>query len=99
MAQRKINLYVNDVPVPTEGFTQEFIERVIIGMLTELKGTGEIKDVQLSIKGNIVDININNTSISVNPFINKFIKNTVIGMVSSLKGVGQIDRLKISITE
>jgi len=99
MAPRKVNLYVNDVLIPIEGFTKEFIGRVVTGMLTMLKGTGEIKDAHLSIKGDIVNININNTLVSVNPFVNKFIKNTIIGMVSSLKGVGQIDRLEISITE
>jgi len=99
MAPRKVKLSVNDVPIPIEGFTQEFIERVITGMLTVLKGTGETKVVHLSIKGDFVNINLNNAPVPVNPFVNKFIKNTVIGMVSSLKGVGQIDRLEVSITE
>ena len=99
MVPRKVSLCVNDATIPIEGFIQEFIERVLTGMLTVLKGTGEIKDVHLSIKGDIVDINLNNALVPVNPFVSKFIKNTVMGMVSSLKGVGQIDRLEISITE
>ena len=99
MAPKKINLCVNDETIPIEGFIQEFIERVLTGMLTVLKKTGEIKDVHLSIKGDIAAININDALVPVNPFVNKFIKNTVMGMVSSLKGVGQIDRLEINITE
>jgi len=99
MATQKVSLSVNDEPVPVEDFIQKFIERVITGMLTVLKETGEIKDIHLSIKGDIVDININKSPISINPFVNKFIRNTVIGMVSSLKGVGRIDRLEISVVE
>ena len=97
MAPRKVNLFVNDIPIPIEDFVQEFIENVITGMLTVLKGTVEIKDVHLYIKGDIVEINLNNALVPVNPFANKFIRNTVVGMVSSLKGVGQINKLKISI--
>ena len=99
MAPRKVDLYVNSKPVPIEDFVQEFIERVVIGMLKVLKGTGEIKVVHLSINGDIVGLKLNNALVPANPFINKFIKNTVIGMASSLKGVGQIDRLEINITE
>jgi len=99
MATQKVSLSVNDVSIPIEDFIQKFIERVITGMLTVLKETGEIKDIHLSIRGDIVDININNAPISINPFVSEFIKNTVFGMVSSLKGVGKIDRLEINITE
>lgn len=99
MSPQRVNLFVNDVSIPIEDFIQEFIERVVTGMLAALKGTGEIKGVHLSIKNDIVDININNAPVPINPFVNKFIKNTIIGMATSLKGVGRIDSLEISIME
>ena len=68
-------------------------------MLSELKGTGDMKSISLKIEGGSVDIKVNAASVPVIPFINNFIKNIVIGMVSSLKGVGKIDRLEISIIE
>ena len=99
MKSPKVSLSVNYITIPVEDFVQEFIERVVTGMLAVLKDSGELKDVHLSIDNDTVDISIDNNVIPVNPFVSMFIKNTVVGMVSSLKGVGQIDRLEINITK
>lgn len=99
MPKQKVSLLVNDVPIPIKDFIQEFIERVVTGMISALKETGEIKLVHLSIGNDIVNIKLNNAPVPINPFVNKFFRNTIIGMVSLLKGVRQIDRLEINITE
>jgi len=99
MASRQVSLSVNGVPIQIEGFVPEFIDRVVTGMLTGLKGAGEMHSINLSIKGEVVDINVNSAQVPVNPFVSKIFKNTTIGMVSSLKGVNQVDSLEISITK
>ena len=99
MASEKVCLSVNDAPIQLEGFVREFVEQVMTGIVTTLKGTGEIQSLKLSIKGEATQINLNGALVPVIPFVGEFIRNTVIGMVSSLKGVGQIDRLEISITK
>ncbi len=99
MASRKVSLSINDVPIPIEDFVQEFINSVVTGMLSVLKGVGEIRSVDLSFNGDEVLINVNDTVIPSNDFINEFVRNTVIGMVTSLKGVDQVDKLEINITD
>ena len=98
MASRQVSLSVNDVPIQLDGFAQGFIDHVVGGILTSLKGAREIQKTDLSIKGEAVEINLNNALVPINPFVSKIIRNTIIGMVSSLKGVSQIDRREISIT-
>ena len=99
MASRKVSLSINDVPVPIEDFVQEFINKVVTGMLSVLKGVDEIRSVGLSFDGDEVVINVNDTVIPSNDFVNEFVRNTVTGMVTSLKGVDQVDKLEISITD
>ena len=97
MGTREINLSVNDVAIALDYFVQRFIDHVVSGMLAGLKGTGEMKSVDISIEGDEVTINLNNDVLPVNSFASKIIRNTVVGMVSSLKGVDEINRINISI--
>ena len=98
MASRKVSLSINDVPMPIEDFVQEFINKVIIGMLSVLKGVNEIRSVDLFFDRDEVIINVNDTVVPSNDFVDEFVRNTVTGMVTSLKGVNQVDKLEISIT-
>jgi len=97
MASRQVNLSVNDAPIKLDYFVQGFIDHTVGGMLAALEGTGEIKNLALSIEGDSVTINLNNALVPINPFVNKIIRNTVAGMVSSLKGVNEINRMNLSI--
>ena len=99
MASQKVSLSVNYVPIPIEDFVQEFINKVVTGMLSVLKGVDEIRSVGLSFDGGEVVINVNDNVVPSNGFVNEFIRNTVTGMVTSLKGVDQVDKLEISITD
>ena len=94
----QVSLLVNNAPIELDDFTQSFIEHVISGILGGLKGTGEIKALDLSIdEGRQVSIDLNNALVPLNPFINEITKNIIMGMVSSLKGVSEINRLNITI--
>jgi len=93
---KQVSLSVNDVPIELDYFVQGFIDHVMGGILTGLKGTGEIESLNVSIEGDRITINLNNALVPVNPFANKIIKNTIVGMVSSLKGVSEINKMNIS---
>ena len=94
---RQVSLSVNDVPIKLDYFVQGFIDHTTGGMVSALEGTGEIKNLDISIEGDKVTINLNNAVVPVNPFVNKIISNTIVGMVSSLKGVAAIDRMTLGI--
>ena len=94
---REVSLLVNDIPVVIEQFVQDFIYQTIGGMLAALKGTGEIKFLDIAIDGDEIRINLNNDPVPTNPFVSTFIRNTMVGMVSSLKGVSDTQKIEISI--
>ena len=93
---KQVSLSVNDVPITLDYFVQGFIDHTLGGMLAALKGTGEIKTLNVIIEGDKVTINLNNDSLPINYFVNEIVRNTVVGMVSPLKGVSQINRLNIN---
>ena len=94
---RQVSLLVNDQPIQLDYFVQEFIDHTIGGILAALEGTGEIKNVDISFKGEEVTINLNNAVVPIKPFVSKIVKNTIVGMVASLKGVGEINKVNIAI--
>ena len=94
---KQVSLSVNDVPIELDYFVQGFIDHPTGGMISALEGTGEIKNLDVSIEGDKVPINLNNTLVPLNSFANKIIRNTIVGMVSPLKGVAAINRMKIRI--
>jgi hypothetical protein len=98
MASKQVNLYVNEAPIEIDYFVQGFIDHVISGMLSALRGTCRIKNLDFSVEGNAVNIDLNGSMVPINEFVNKIIRNTVLGMVTSLKGVGEVKKLKIEIS-
>jgi hypothetical protein len=97
MASRQVTLSVNDAPITLDDFIQGYIDHVVGGILSSLKGTGEIQGVDLSIEGDQVSIALNNAAVPINPFVTRIIRNTMVGVVSSLRGVGMIERMQVSI--
>lgn len=98
MASKQINLYVNEAPIEIDFFVQGYIDRVISGILSALKGTCRVRSLDFSIEGDKVNINLNGSMVSVNDFVNRIIRSTVLGMVTSLKGVSEVNKLKIEIS-
>ena len=97
MASKQVILHVNDAPIEMDYFVQGFIDHVINGMLNALRGTCRIKNLNLSLEGDTVNIDLNGSTVPINDFVNKIIRNTVLGMVTSLKGVKEVNKLKIEI--
>ncbi len=91
----ELSLTVNGAPVRTDYFVEGFIDHTVSGMMAALEGTGQVKELKLSIDGDKVSINLNGAAVPANPFVSKIIKATTIGMLSTLKGVGDIKKLSI----
>lgn len=94
---QQVTLLVNDQPIKLAYFAHSFIDHTIHGILASLANTGEVRDVEVLVKGDNLTINLNGALLPTNPFVSKIIGNTIVGMVSSLKGVSEIDRVSITI--
>jgi hypothetical protein len=94
---RSISLAVNGQPVDIDYFVQGFIDHTVSGMVAALEGTGDVRDLKVSIEKDETMIDLNGTSVPVRPFVGELVKNTVIGIVRSLKGVTEPVRIVISI--
>jgi hypothetical protein len=97
MTAGQVSLSVNDAPIALNNFVQGYINHVVGGILASLKGTGEIKSVDLTIEGDQVSIVLNNAAVPLTPFATRIIHNTMTGMISSLKGVHKIERMQLNI--
>ena len=98
MAARQVMLSINDMPIALNDFVQGYIDHVVHGILTSLRGTAEIRGIDLSLDGDRVSVLLNNEAVLLNPFAARIIRNTMLGMVSSLKGVSTIERMQVVIT-
>jgi len=96
---RSISLSVNDRPVKLDYFVAGYLDHVTGGIISSLKGTSEIKNLELTIDGDgIVTVNLNGADVPLNYFASEIVKSTVSGMVAPLKGVeGAIDKLELKI--
>lgn len=98
MASKQVSLYVNDALIEIDYFVQGFIDHVISGILTALRGTCRIKNLALLIEEDAVNIDLNGSAVPINEFVNRIIRNTVVGMVTSLKGVREVTKMRIVIS-
>jgi len=97
MASAQVSLSVNDTPIELDYFVRGFINDTISGMLASLKGTGEIKNLDIAIEGEKVAINLNDDVLPINLFASEIIRSTIAGIISPLKGVSEINKANISI--
>jgi hypothetical protein len=98
MASREVTLAVNDAPIDLNDFVKGYIYNIVGGIIASLKGTGEIKSINLTVQGDQVSVVLNDKAVSLNLFASRIILSTIMGMVSSLKGAGAIERIRVSIT-
>jgi hypothetical protein len=90
-------LLINDKAIDTHPFIEKFIEHTVNGMLEALKDTDKIKDLDLTVEGEEVQINLNGTLVHTNSMTSKLIESTIFGIVSTLQGVQDIKNLSINV--
>jgi hypothetical protein len=94
---KKVSLMVNDEPISLDYFVEGFIDHTTGGIIAALEGTGEIKDLELTIDGQAVGIKLNGADVPLNPFVTTIIRSTVAGMLTPLKGVRDVSKVKLNI--
>jgi hypothetical protein len=90
-------LAVNKVSVKLNPFAGQFLTRTVVGAVSSLKGTENIRDLELYLERSDVKLIVNGNELPLTPFPKEILTNTIIGLVSSLKGVSKIDTLKITV--
>ena len=94
----KATLKVNKITVEMNPFVEEFLARTSVGAVSSLRGTEDIKSLEIhQDKGN-VKITVDGKDIPLTPFPNEIISSTLAGLVSPLKGISKIDSLLINVT-
>jgi hypothetical protein len=93
----RAELVVNKVSVKLNPFAEQFLARTVVGAVSSLKGTENIRDLELYLERGDVKLIFNMDELPLTPFPEEILTNTITGMVSSLKGVGKIDSLKITV--
>jgi hypothetical protein len=90
-------LVVNKASIKLNPFAEQFLARTVTGAVTSLKGTGNIRDMELYLEQGDVKLIVNGNELPLTPFPKEIFTNTITGLVSSLKGVGKIGSLKITV--
>jgi hypothetical protein len=90
-------LAVNKASVKLNPFAEQFLARTVVGAASSLKGTEDIREMELYLAQGDVGLVINGSEVPLTLFPKEILTNTITGLVSSLKGVGKIDSLKITI--
>ncbi len=90
----KARLRVNHKPVEMNRFVEDLLGRVTVAIVSALKGTENLRELDVSLTKDEVRVTVNGQDIPLNLFTGEVIGNTLRGLVSSLKGVtdtGQVD--------
>ena len=90
-------LWVNNRSIELNAFVEEFLARTALGVVSSLKGAGEVRNLELHLERGKVRVIVNENELPLTSFPNDIIANTLIGLVSSLKEVNRIDNLKVKV--
>jgi len=93
----RAELEINNVSFELNPFVEEFLTRTVVGAVSSLKGTENIRDLELYLEQGDVKLTVNGNELSLTPFPTDIITSTITGLVSSLKGVGKIDSLRVKV--
>jgi hypothetical protein len=93
----RAELVVNKVSIKLNPFAEQFLTRTVVGAVSSLKGTENIRGLELHLERGDVKLVVNGNELPLTPFPKEIFTNTITGLVSSLKGVGKIDSLKITV--
>jgi len=94
-----LSLVVNGEPITLDFFVGGYVEKVVGGIVSSLKGTGKIETLRLSIdSAGTVAMILNGADVSLNDFTIEIIRSTILGMIAPLKGApASVESLEITI--
>jgi hypothetical protein len=92
----KTHLLVNDMIIPLNDFTQQYIGNVMIGIAASLGSNS--KNIKLSLNKDDLKIFAGDQEVPVRKeFVHKIVTSTLKGMCSPLKGIDLIENNNITI--
>ena len=92
-------LTVNNTPVDTNPFVEQFLARTVVAGASTLRGVGEIKNLKFSMEQDKVSVVVNGEDVKLTPFPQDIIVSTLTGLVSPLKGVDTVNSMTINVTK
>jgi hypothetical protein len=76
-----------------------FLEQTLSGMVAALKDVGSIKDLELTVEGENVNLILNGAGITLNSMTSNMIATTILALVSVVQEENEINKLKIVINK
>lgn len=93
----RAELAVNKLSIKLNPFAEQFLARTVVGAVSSLRGTEDVRGLELRLGRGDVELVVNGNELPLTPFPKEILTNTITGLVSSLKGVGKIDSLEITV--
>jgi hypothetical protein len=90
-------LTINSVSTELNPFVEEFLTRTVVGAVSSLKGTEDIRNLELYVERGEVKIVVNGNELPLTAFPKEIITNTITGLVSTLKGVDKVETLCVKV--
>jgi hypothetical protein len=93
----KAKLWVNHRPVELNRFVEDLVARVSVAIVSALKGTGDMQELDIALTGEEVKVAVDGREIPLNPFTTEVIASTLRGLISPLKGVDGAAQVSVSV--
>jgi len=90
-------LWVNHQPIEMNAFTEEFLARVALGMVSSLKGGENVRELEIYLQEGEVGVVADGRDLPLTPFPKDVISSTLIGLISSLKGIRRVESFTVRV--
>ncbi|RMG02610.1 MAG: hypothetical protein D6726_07225 [Nitrospirae bacterium] len=91
----KTTLFVNDMVIPLNDFTQQYIGKILVGIAESLGYTGQ--RINLYIEPSDLNLFTDDTQVPIRKeFVRLLIESTIKGVLSPLKGIFWLQRITIT---
>jgi hypothetical protein len=83
---REVTLTVNDAPIKLDYFVEGYVDHVVRGIVGSLRGTGEIRELELTVEDeDTVRLRLNGEDVFLKPFPVLIIRQTLAGVDGPLR--------------
>jgi len=91
----KARLWIDESAVDLDPFVEQLLSSTVAGAVMSLKGTEDMRKVEVNVDRGQVGISVNGREVPLTPFPNDIIAHTLTGFVSALQGTGKPSGFKI----
>lgn len=91
----KARLWVDETAIDLNPLVEQILAGTVAGAVSSLKGTEDMKNLELQVDKGEVVIRVNGKEVALTPFPNDIIGHALTGFVSALKGVRTVETFRI----